>query len=60
MYYVVTETIVHPCGGTIVEKGQVLFIEQVRAIARETGVDNLPCIVCLTPDALRRVTRNTK
>jgi hypothetical protein len=49
MWYVITETIVHPCGGTIVEKGQCLYIEQVHALARETGIDSLPCVVCLTP-----------
>lgn len=60
MYYVVTQTIMHPCGGTIVEKGQTLYIEQIQAIARETGIDSLFCVLCLTPEAARSIVQDLR
>jgi hypothetical protein len=60
MWFVVTETINHPCGGTIVEKGAVLYVEQVRALAREAGIDSLPCVVCLTPLAVASIEKELR
>lgn len=56
VWFLIEETIHHPCGGIIVEKGAVLYKEQIDALRRE-GVDHIKCIVVLTEDALRQLTK---
>jgi hypothetical protein len=56
MWFLVEETIHHPCGGVIVEKGSVLYREQIDALCRE-GVDNIKCTILLTEYALRQLTK---
>ena len=60
MWFVVTETINHPCGGTVVEKGATLYIEQVHALAREAGIDSLPCVLCLTSLAVASIKKELR
>jgi len=55
-WFLVEETIHHPCGGVIAQKGDVLYKEQIDALRRE-GVDHVKCTVIMTENALRQLTK---
>ena len=56
IWFLVEETIHHPCGGVIAQKGAVLYKEQIDALRRE-GVDHIKCTVILTDHALKTLTK---